>query len=85
MALYPRNAQVQYLLAFCNSTTAEHLLRFLSPTLNVNAGEIDKLPILPSQANETPINRFTNTLITQSEADWDTQETSWDFKRNPLI
>lgn len=84
MAFFPNNGSALYYLAFCNSSVASLFLSVLSPTLNINAGEIDRLPILLPEKNSEWI-KIVESITDTSKGDWDSQETSWDFKRNPLV
>lgn len=70
------------LLGLLNSTSARYFFRILSPTVNLTQGPVGALPIpdIPSEVEDIAIIQ-----TSLSRADWDTQETSWDFKRNPLI
>lgn len=73
-------------LAFLNSTCAQAMLTLIAPTLNYQAGDMALLPyITPSSSINERIDSLTDCNIDFSKADWDSQETSWDFKRNPLI
>ena len=73
----------EYYLAFCNSLVCTRLLSILSPTLNCEAGQISKIPII-YQPN-TSIEKVVNECINYSKQDWDAHETSWDFQRNELL
>lgn len=81
--LNERNRTELY-LAFCNSSVAALFLQLLSPTLNINAGEIDRLPVAFDNADEQIISLAKQSVFL-SKTDWDSQETSWDFTRNPLV
>ncbi len=70
-------------LAFLNSKVALSILRFLSPTLNYEAGHIGNIPIC-FEKTET-IADLSKSNIVISQADWDSYETSWDFKRHPML
>ena len=73
-------------LAFLNSTCAQAMLTLIAPTLNYQAGDMALLPYITSSSNiNERIDSLTDCNIDFSKADWDSQETSWDFKRNPLI
>lgn len=72
-------------LAFLNSSIAASMLGMMNPTLNLQAKEVKALPFIFSDKHIEAVNRLTEDNIALSQADWDTQETSWDFKRNPLI
>lgn len=73
-------------LAFLNSVVATYYLKALSPTLNFEAGDVGKLPVLPldvSSKNNVVI--ATKKIWELSRADWDNFETSWDFSGLPLL
>lgn len=72
-----------YILSVCNSKVIMSILRAMSPTLNYEVGQIATLPIIKS--NELEIDTLTNEAVKQSKADWDSFETSWDFKAHPLV
>ena len=83
MAYAPHNSDaVCDLLGFANSKVASKVLEILSPTLNFNAGDIDKLPIVDYSHD---VHEIVTTLVSLSRSDWDEYETSWDFKVNPLV
>lgn len=49
------------------------------------SGDILKLPLRDEKSVYKRINDFITTSIEISKLDWDTHETSWDFKASPLI
>ena len=83
MAFFPSD-NILYFLGFLNSSVSLSYLDIISPTLNFNAGEIGKLPILEIKGN-SEIAVLAQSNIAISREDWDAFETSWDFKRHPLI
>ena len=78
-----QNNVMEYYLAFLNSIIATELLFILSPTLNFQCGEIRKLPIIIERSDV--VNRLATENIQFSKSDWDSFETSWDFKKHPLV
>lgn len=68
------------LIGFLNSKVTCHLLSFTSPNLSYEVGSIQKLPILKQfpMANTEP-------LINIARTDWDSCESSWDFKSLSLL
>ncbi|MEI3416542.1 MAG: BREX-1 system adenine-specific DNA-methyltransferase PglX [Christensenellaceae bacterium] len=82
--LYSQNRTNLYLLiAFLNSNVAMKLLSVLSPTMNFEGGHISSLPIcIPD--NSADYTAKVEKCISISKDDWNSYETSWDFKRNPL-
>lgn len=75
--------QILQVLAFCNSSISQAVLQMIAPTLNYQIGDIMRLPIIPP--HDKSVVRTVKECEKLSQTDWNTQETSWDFKRNPLV
>ena len=73
----------KYILGLLNSTVAKEILKFISPTINCTSGNISLFPYKVQE--EASVTNLVNKAITISCTDWDSYETSWDFKRNPLV
>jgi hypothetical protein len=74
------------LLGFLNSTVTSYYLTAFSPTLNFEAGDVGKLPVIPpSPEAGARISENVDELISIARADWDNFETSWDFRDQPLL
>ena len=72
--------------ALLNSSVGAAFLSILAPTLSFDVGPIGKVPFKQLDDNSHRlIVGIVKLLRNVSQIDWDTQETSWDFKRNPLI
>lgn len=76
---------LEYVLGFTNSIVVSAILKFISPTLNYEVDHIKKLPIIFEVQKSEEIKRIVEDNITISKTDWDSFETSWDFKKHPLI
>ena len=72
-------------LGFLNSKVVSQLLKILSPTLNYEAGDIARLPIIYDENYIYDVNALVEINISLSENDWNAFETSWNFKKLPLI
>lgn len=72
-------------LAYINSCVTEYALSLLNPTLNFLVGDILSLPVIDDENQKQTIENITKGNITLSRNDWNAFETSWDFKRNPLV
>ena len=81
------NEKLMYHLALLNSKVAMEILGYLAPTINYGPEQINRIPIVYS--NEDEVNQLTkwNILLSQTESqtDWDSFETSWDFVTHPFI
>ena len=84
-ALFTENAFFNQILSFCNSVVSLKILTMINPTINFQGGNIAQLPILDSELEKERINERTNANVNISRVDWDSFETSWDFKKHPLI
>lgn len=76
---------IPYSIAFLNSKVATMLLKVLAPTMDFNAGSIARLPIKFDKSYFKLIFNIVEKCISDSRTDWDSFETSWDFKKTPLI
>lgn len=72
-------------LGFLNCSITADVLSMLNPTLNMQARDIKALPVLISAEHQPAINSLVDNNISISKTDWDSFETSWDFKRHPLL
>lgn len=74
-----------YLLGLLNSKIVELAMNVLSPTLHMNQTALSKISLKPEKEILTKIERISNECVGISKHDWDSFETSWDFKEHPLI
>ena len=74
-------------LALLNSNTASYLLNIINPTINYSCGVMEAFPVMGfgSDTNAEKISCISNDCVSMSKLDWDSFETSWDFKKHPLI
>lgn len=75
----------KYLLGLLNSRVTSHVLSATNPTLNFQVRDIKAIPTIIDKAKFDGIEAIVTTNIALSRTDWDSFETSWDFKRYPLI
>jgi len=81
--IFDSSVSLYYLLALLNSKIPGQLVKCLSETMNFEVGIIEKIPII-----NRPTIRIENIAkenISISRTDWDSFETSWDFKKHPLL
>lgn len=84
-ACYPNPEMYWYLLGLLNSSAIQLLSKAINPTLNWSAGVVDSFPVVSSRESSDGVKSLVVKQVVESEADWDSFETSWDFKRNPLV
>jgi hypothetical protein len=78
---------IGYLCAFLNSKLVNKLLGALSETMNYEQGNIERLPLIITDDYKLrkKIEELYAENIVISKHDWDSFETSWDFKKHPLL
>ena len=83
-ACYPSRESHYVTLAALNSSCTKVISKIINPTLNFSSGVVRVFPIaLPRDPDKTDF--VSRSCVDISRLDWDSRETSWDFKRNPLI
>ena len=83
LGLFSDTANMKTTLAVLNSKIVECLIPILNPTLNVTPLVVKKLPYVSD--NSAQITSTVDDCVGCAKTDWDSYETSWEFKRNPLV
>ena len=76
---------VRYILGFMSSNVFVEIMRIVNPTLNFPPNYLEQTPLIEHAALKSTINDRVDQCIDISKLDWDSFETSWDFKRHPLV
>ena len=74
---------LKYIQGFLNSIVSRELLS-IQPTVNNQPGTIGGLPLILSD-NSNQITEIVERNINLAKIDWDSFETSWDFRYQPLF
>ncbi len=80
---FVKTETVWNILSYLNSCVANYILSVTAPTLDFNAGVVAKLPYKRVEEKQVEELAIKNTNI--ARVDWDSFETSWNFKKHPLI
>ena len=72
-----------YTLGFLISKVCEVILKVSNPTINVQAVDIARLPII--KKNIDKVLEIMNSSIPLSKQDWDAHEISWNFQENEVL
>lgn len=73
-----------YVLALCNSTLKKYFIEAISPTINYERGQVALFPIIYNASMSNRILGISKENIENCRNDWDSFETSWDFRGHPL-
>ncbi|WP_313470114.1 BREX-1 system adenine-specific DNA-methyltransferase PglX, partial [Carnobacterium sp.] len=74
-----------YFLGLLNTNLTNYFFKLINPTINTGSGTVKKLPVILKQENRKNITKLVKNNIISSKKDWDSFETSWDFKRHPFL
>ncbi len=86
LALYPKDGDdFLPLLALLNSSIVTEFIKVTNPTLNVPPGCVSSIPMAKEIDDDASVVTLARQCIDFSKLDWDSFETSWGFKRNPLV
>lgn len=85
MAVFAEEDTLIYIAGFLNSKLAQIFLKVFNEGLNYNQGDIAKIPILRNSNKTIHIKELVENNYKIAKADWDSFETSWDFKYHPLV
>ena len=80
---YPDSKYYNYLMAFTNTCVFQSIIDLLNSSLHYQVGDVARVPVIVNDMSV--IEESTETNIDISKKDWDSYETSWDFKRHPLV
>lgn len=84
-AAFGSPGRLKYNAAFLNSSVGLMVARFLSASLDFQPGQIANYPVICDESELCGINGLVDHLESCSLRDWDSFETSWDFRRHPLL
>lgn len=73
------------IIGLMNSKPAQKILKILSPTINLQIADIVRMPYLTDNLRMSKIKNLVESNISMCAEDWDSSETSWDFKKHSLI
>ena len=79
------NNRLMYLAGILCSKIATYILNITNPTMSIQVKDIANLPAIIESDKEFNVQQFVEDNIHKEKSDWDSFETSWDFKRHPLV
>ena len=81
---FPKNQNdLDYYVGLLNSVVSQYFIGIIAPNLDFNSGTVVKLPLKIN--SKTRVTELAEKCVDISKNDWDSFETSWDFKKHPLI
>ena len=80
-----KGVSVETIMGLINSNIMLEVFPLISPTLNYQPGDISKLPAFFPVQLQNKLAPVICQAIKTEKSDWDSYETSWDFKSLPLL
>ena len=74
-----------YALGLLNTKYAQRVFDIINPTVNYTQSTIANLPYIVNAAKKEIITETVKKNVFVTQNDWDSFETSWDFKKHPLL
>ena len=83
-SIYERKCNLYLILGLLSSKVSKSILQLLAPTITFQIQDIRSIPYIEDAERSSLIKKLVEENVSISKYDWDSHETSWDFKRNPL-
>ena len=80
---FPKDDNLLFCLGLLNTEIVENYGSIVNPTLTLQSGDVATIPVIVG--NKELVDSIVEKNIELSKSDWDSYETSWDFKKSPLI
>ena len=84
-SLFLNDEYYYYILGLMLSKLGKYFINMLNPTMNINISDINNIPVIIDKSRNVEIDRIARKNIYLSKEDWDSFETSWDFRKHPLL
>jgi hypothetical protein len=83
----PNDISIRILLSFLSSRVTSFILKAFNPTLNFQVGNISNLPWIGERTADAKfaVEKVCDDACRLAKQDWDSFETSWDFRDQPLL
>ena len=82
---FPQEVLLPYVLGFLNSLVSQKCIQILNPTITTQVGDMARIPVIVDEFKREKVEEMVRYCIAVSKSEWNSYETSWEFKRNPLV
>lgn len=83
--LFCKTPMLFYILGLLNACVCKYIVDIFNPTLSLQNADVNNIPYCQSDLYFHSVCDLVQENIALSRADWDSFETSWDFRRHPLL
>ncbi len=84
-AAFGLESDLPYVCGFLNSVMGTQVASFMSASLDFQPGQVGSYPLVGIEEHRDGVVPMVDECVELSKSDWDSFETSWDFKRSPLL
>ena len=74
-----------YILGYLNSKISQAFIKIINPTVTTQVGDMARIPIILNEDKHSEVDKIVVLEVQKAKSDWDSFETSWDFKVHPLV
>ncbi|MFW7374051.1 BREX-1 system adenine-specific DNA-methyltransferase PglX [Vagococcus fluvialis] len=75
-----------FILGILNSPIGNYIFKILNPTINLQAVDFRNFPIITTdKESNKSISSYVTSSIELAKLDWDSVETSWEFRKHPIV
>ncbi|MDR1541082.1 MAG: BREX-1 system adenine-specific DNA-methyltransferase PglX [Clostridiales bacterium] len=84
-SVFPPENLTMYLLAFLCSKISLECMKMQNPTMNFQVGNVGAIPVIVDDAIRSEVDSLASECVGIAKTEWDSYETSVDFKKHPLV
>ncbi|WP_288885368.1 Eco57I restriction-modification methylase domain-containing protein, partial [uncultured Eubacterium sp.] len=84
-ALYENDYKLEMILGLLNSKVSKKIMEILNPTMGCQPGDVGRIPVCSFEEKDSMICYLVDECIKESQSEYDSFETSRNFKKHPLI
>ena len=77
--------KLKYILGLLSTKISDYIFKILNPTIHLQVGNFSNFPVIENEQIKPKVLSIVDDCIKISKYDWNTFETAWDFKVNPLV
>ena len=83
--VFDDNSKLWYVCGFLSTKIADQITKVINPTLNCQVVDVQRIPLYFNEKHSNEVMNRAKQSVIISKSDWDSFETSWDFKKHPLV
>ena len=83
--IFEKNLDLEYLLGFLNTKVAQTAINLLNSTISLKIGDVAAIPVIVNTEKFDTVKSLAQKCVSMCKDDWDSFETSWDFKNHPFV